>query len=500
MRKMITFVFCSLLLTSMNVQADGVIKSDFFFPLKSQDYTRLLTSHPQKGSEVSSIPKIEFNAPFKTSVLRTQLQFDYDMTVATSVEKIGRFDFQLDIASSVLSSEQVITDGSLTKIIGGIHIEVFLKGQCRNIRLESLSPLKLSGNFDVSPNDQLLGAQLAKVELHGLTEWKISMGACEGPVGFQHALEAELRKLLKDKNYLQGLFKDQLQKKLDTLVSDALKSLIQEKTVQLSETVSLTLTPQDLMMNPQNGQLVVRGVIGAYIKSDKHMPEMSVASDWNESDEKLFQQSGFVIPQKFVMALSSAFYQTSFYNYDFTSNTFDALKSFFSNRFFQWFLWPDLLKFGKGEEFKFSVSPEKQPNVASLGAKNGYVWYSLKAPLKTQIKAPRDGGYVPYVNVLSQSSMYAWLGVYKGKALVGFHNVVLDSQKQWDAEYVKKYKPYKSLSLGFFVSKVRDMILQKRFLLDLPVLQIGDTDLLAPHSLQSDEKWVQLIYSPTKGN
>jgi hypothetical protein len=160
-------------------------------------------------------------------------------------------------------------------------------------------------------------------------------------------------------------------------------------------------------------------------------------------------------------------------------------------------MWRDLLKFKLGAIFHFAAHASQEPAITALGSQSGYAWFQLTGPMSTAVQAPKDGGYVPYMDVNGNASVKAWMGVLQGKALIGFQAPSLGLGKIWDKDYFSKYKPSDSINLNYFATKITEMVGKKRFLFDLPNIEAGESQVLSPKGFSSDSKWVQLVYQPT---
>jgi hypothetical protein len=463
-----------------------------------EDYTSILMSRPMEGLDKAVLPGFEFKKPFKTSIINTTLNIAYSAQIKPN-GKNGSFAFTLDVNESSFQAEKVVTDDVIEKYVGGIYVKVFLKGTCTGVGFHSTSPSVVQGTFDVTAEGPSLIARIENMSITGLGEWGVTVGHCDGPVGYQKALEGELKKFAKDQKAMTDMFRNQLQNKLNSMISEMTSKVMQERQIQISDKINVTLNPSGIFLNKDSGQVVVYGAATSVIESQKD-ELIEIPANFTEEDEKKFSQSGFILPQEYVGVLSSALFKSGIYGYDFTSQTFTDLKSLFGNRLYQFFLWRDLFKFSLGSIFHFSTYAKQEPKISALGSRDGYAWFNLSGPVNTDIQAPKNNQYIPYLTLNANANVNAWLGVFQGKALVGFQKPVITANKVWDKNYFSLFKPSDSINVGFFVKRVVDMIAKKRFVFDLPNVEVGDSQVLRPKKFVSDAQWVQLVYEPTTGN
>jgi len=488
----------TLILTGLSARADITAKTDFYFPMKLADYSTLLMNQPIAGQDQTVMPNYQIDKPYKTSIVNTSLSLAYTAQVKPQ-DQHGNFSFNLNLTQSSFQAQQVITDDVIQKTMGGITVNISLKGSCSNVSFNSKSPASVSGTFDVVAEGATLVAHIDTMTINGLGQWDVSVGSCNGPVGYQDALVSALKDFVGNQQAMSDMFRNQLQAKLNGIISGMTSKVMAERHVKITDKINLVLSPTGIYLNKDSGQVILYGAATTVIASPSNAT-YDVPAQFSADDEKAFPQSGFILPQDYVTTLSKALYQSGTYSYGFNSNAFPDLKSLFGNRIYQFFLWRDLVMFKLDSIFNFAVHANQEPKVAPLGSNAGYAWFSLSGPVATDIQAPKNNQYVPYMTVNSNASVNAWLGVLQGKALIGFQSPTLDATKKWDANYQAQYHPSDSINLSFFTKKVTDMISKKRFLFDLPTVEVGDSQMLAPQSFTSNKKWVQIVYQPTTGN
>jgi len=495
-------IFILLLLTGPMASAGLEVKTDFYFPMSLKDYSAVLMKKSMQGMESAQLPTYEFKKPFKTSIINTVMDINYNAQVQAVESKHGSFKFSLDIGSSRISSEKVITDDMIEKYIGGILVQVFVRGQCNGISLQNNSPLKLEGVFDLESVNSQLSAKVKSLQVVGLSAWDVSIGECTGMKGYEKIIDAELKKFLKDPAFLAGLFTEHLQNKLNNLVNELTAKVLAERQIKVTDALEVMLSPLGIIFNSENGQMLVHGELVSHILSQDSNAVIEVPAPVTNEDISTFAQSGLVISQEYVTALSNAFYKSGFYSKNIKSDTIGGFKSLMGSRFLQFFLWADLMQFKLGTIFDFRTFATAAPKIQNLGTSGGAAWFNLEGPVRANMMAPSPNGFVPYVNFQSATTTQAWIGVFKGKALVGFNKPVLKVKSSWDQSWMKKFGLSKGplMSLSTIVSQLTKSIKKQRFLFELPSFEVGEEKLMQPAEFKSGAKWLQLVYKPTTGN
>ena len=435
-------------------------------------------------------------APFSTTLVNAALQFDYKAQVKPRAKGFGIFDYSLDVTKSSIDVERITTDTVITQVFGGVTVNVHVKGQCDGVQLTSTSAFKIDGGFHIGTDNGQLASHMDDFNLSNFGEWVIQVRSCTGPAGYEQILKGEISKLLKDPASLKKLLAQHLQNKFNALTDSLNQSLFETKSLKLSEELRVSVIPEKLTFDPSNGQILLGGVLmtetgSAEIKkNDIHIPV-----EMNSEDLKHFTSSGLLIPHEYTDALNKILYQEKFLEKRLLGKDISGFVKLLSNRFYQFFIWPDLMNFKTNAPFQFDVSAQRQPQVVHAGYSEGALWFNIKAQIVGKMWAPIQNKLYPYINFNTPLHTYAWLMVEDGDLIIGAHEPKMQLHPTWNPSYISTYNPSTYIGLSTIQSEITRAAADTRLTYPLPQLKIDNKKLLVPQKFFSTKKWIQLIFA-----
>ena len=185
-------------------RADVQISSDFYFALGPQGYTASLLKDPLIGKESFTVPTWNIGGEYQSSAENIQMDFEYALNLQVTNEAT-KYSYRLRLEKGSLKIGRIKTDAKIIKNVGGVLATVYLKGECRNLSITTEDSLELNGSVRLGIKNQALGAYLQGLESQNEQNWVMSVEACEGPKGYQEALEQQLREFISNKQKMQDV-------------------------------------------------------------------------------------------------------------------------------------------------------------------------------------------------------------------------------------------------------------------------------------------------------
>ncbi len=489
-----TLFFISCWLFWSECRADVQISSDFYFAVGPQSYTASLLKEPLVGKESFTVPSWNIGGEYQSSAENIQMDFDYALTLQATAEST-KYSYLLRLEKGSLRIGKIKTDAVIKKNVGGVQATVYLKGECRNLVITTEDALELIGNVRLGVKNQTLGAFLQGLDSQNEQHWTMSVEACEGPKGYQQALEQQLREFIANKQKMQDVLMQPFQSQIDKKVAGIHNQLFAEKQMALNADIEVVLAPKSVELDEQTGHLLLSGIVKANIKNPKE-EQKHVEATLSKEEFSQLSQNGFLISQKYLSALVDSLHESGFFYKSYLAQQIPGLSTLFKSRLFQFFLWPDLLNFRKNAAFSFELGVKKKPEVKLSSMHKGSAWFSLNTELSVLTKTPENVGANDYGHFLSPFQSQAWLRVYEGKLALGFHQPKMNLKFKWSDLYLKTFRPFQFLSASFFGQKMASSLKDFRWATPLPAIEVEGQALLRPQALSGNENWLVLEYAP----
>lgn len=488
----LTVAFLLSFLFSCSVLAQELISSDFYFYLKAKDYNHML-SQKQKGQYDEYIPHIRIDEPYATVVENIHVKMDYQYKVEPEKNEFAKYSFHAQLQNLSMNVEKVVTDDVIMPQLGNIHINIGINGECRNLLIEHVGePVSMDGQLEVVNVAGKLFIKVNNLVVDFDHNWSMQVNDCHGPHGYDQTLKQAILEFLKDKNFIGNYLGQQLQGKLNAVATELTESVLQPHVIQVGEQAELRLEPGEVFLEKQTGLLKVKGlVLSQFEEADQpnHVPFVI-------EDEAKVKDSGFVLSPKFLKVLSTQFYQNKVYKYSFASKDIDGFNRLMSSRFYQFFLFPDLMNFDRKSNFQFDGFLNANPDVSIIGGQLGYLWFAIQGSARVDMLAPTERGYVPYIHFQSDIRAKGWISIHREQLYIGLYRPTMNLNHQWNKDYVTLNRPSQRFSKNYFLGKIIEAFTEMRFNYELPQFDVHSFGKLAPHSLEQNHEWVQLVYKP----
>ena len=485
----------NLFLFSFLCPANVQISSDFYFSLDAKSYSQSLLEQSFAGEEIFTIPEWSIQGEYQSKVENIRIHLNYELQLKADEKSPTRFNYDLGFKKGYLQIEKISTNATIVKNIGGVLATVYLKGTCRDIVFQTQGPLLFDGGIQLGIKNSTLGASLKTVDYKNEQQWTMSVGQCDGPQGYQQALEKELRALLTDKEKIKNLLMQPLQEQIDKKVATLNSQLFSEKNIPLSDEVVVSLLPASMDLDEGTGQILLKGQIKTQFANSKEEAK-HINADMSIAEVQNFSQSGLIISQKYLQTLVSYLHEDGFFYKKYLAQEIPGLGSLFKNRLFQFFLWPDLMNFKKNAAFSFEVLARALPKVKWNKVHQGSAWFDLNADVAVETRTPKEYGERDYGKFLSPLNSQLWMRVYNENLGVGFHKPKLNAKFSWNQFYLKLFRPFQSISAFFFGKKVESALQDYRWKTKLPPLETQGKVFMKPKSLAGNTDWMMLEYAP----
>ncbi|HMN69326.1 MAG TPA: hypothetical protein PKC28_12365, partial [Bdellovibrionales bacterium] len=204
-------------------------------------------------------------------------------------------------------------------------------------------------------------------------------------------------------------------------------------------------------------------------------------------------ESGFVLPKDTLQGVVGFLYENGELGYRLSSFKVEAFTRLMQNRFIQFFVWPDLMKFARNAEFFFDLRTERAPVLTNGRMSSAGLHYSLQAPVLVQQWAPGSKAYVPYADFRANANGDLVTRVQNHKMTLSLAIPRLDIKTKFRSEYSLLRRINQRISSGLLGSRVADYLNDNPFSLEIPSWQVGEGLSLGIKGAQS---WKQSFRVP----
>jgi hypothetical protein len=269
-----------------------------------------------------------------------------------------------------------------------------------------------------------------------------------------------------------------------TMTSKLQEQLLAPQTVALSENLGLEWVPQDLTLMA-GGLLHVPGQF-RLLRQNSSVKPTALERTYDDSTLAAVKESGFILPSDTLPKLIQYLYQTGDLRYRVNSASVSSFTSLMGSRFFQFFIWPDLMNFSSRTSFWFDISSEAAPKLAN-GEMNpgGGIAYRVSAPLLVNQWAPGEGQYVPYLDFRAPMTGELNAKIDDGKLSIQLSPNDLNVSAVYRPEYQKIRRIDNNwIATGILGSNVQSYLQSQAFQFTLPSWDLGQGMTLGMRDLQ----------------
>lgn len=486
-----------ILLLSFNIgRADVQVSSSYGMVLSSDEVKALFEKIHLKGTESYQLQDFLIEQPFKTQLQGVSLSGNYDAQM-TAGSSLLSFALGAKMSSLVLRVQKISTDVVIHKVVGGVNVEIFLKGYCENVEIKSTDSADMTANVQLVTETLGLLPQLSGIVLNKLPQWDVSMGQCQGPSGYDKALQAEIRNILSNKEEMQKIITNPIALKLQNVAKSLNEKIFAPQEMVLSKFAKVLLKPDALQVLGKNNQFLLSGKATALLSS-KSTGDLVVDDAAFLTRLASAEQTGIYFSQKWIQSAVVKAQSLDLLSYSFTSSSIEALKSLFSSRLFQFFLWPDLMRFAKNVQFLFEMKIGHLQKLSFVSVNDGALWYDLGATGSVNTQAPQKKGYSHYGDFGSTLKSRIWVKMYKGAAVIGAYQPKFNLTFEWDKDYLSLFNPFKNISVSYFASKIQSTLKDEKYSFAVPKIPVSDDVKLFSDAISGDSEILFLRYTAGK--
>jgi hypothetical protein len=294
------FFTVAVLLLSFNIgRADVTVSSSYGMALSSDEVKTLFEQIRFQGEESYAIEDFVMEEPYRTQLQNISLSGNYAAGLISGTSLL-EFGLNAKISSLVLRIGKISTDTVINRIVGGINVQVFLKGHCENVEIRSTSDSQMTARVNVATGEQGLVPRLSSIDVGTISQWSMNMGQCHGPLGYDKALSAEIRNLLSNKIEIQKLVTNPILTKLQTVAQSLNTKILAPQTMDLAAFARVQFQPEALQLMSAKGPFMVSGKVTAHLKATE---SKSYVVEDSVFEQKISAQkgTGIYLSQKWIM-------------------------------------------------------------------------------------------------------------------------------------------------------------------------------------------------------
>ncbi|UYL08543.1 hypothetical protein B9G69_015980 [Bdellovibrio sp. SKB1291214] len=471
------FVFAALL-TSQQAYSSATVESEFELVLPKQFQKNLIEE------KWKTLINKEFQAnwqfPDQTVSAQNGVQVELkgvSLSLKTQLQKpdLSTAQTQLILQSKDLSAQMTIAsisvDQWIEQTVNGITGRFHLQASCANVVLNMKAGM---GAFSVAVSPEVAsaaaGGEVEDVSLSWQPDaWSVQAFNCIGADGFSDIVNEQISQISMDSaafvNPKKALLISYLNEYVGKINFDfsAPRELVSGRS---DIKVSMMVDSFD-DTNPE--QMIAKGRVIMTFTRSSQTGSKSLTLSKDDPKYSASTQAMIRLPGGLAKEIITQAYSADSWVHQFYSNQISGFSTVMNSRFVQWFVWPELMDYPKSSKFLFNVYSNKDPKITGSGLK-----YGVSFKLLSQMQAPKNGKYIPFMNFVVPFSSNVAVGIADSKASVKFTNTSLDLKYSWDASYVKKYSPKTRFAGSTIEDKILGAISGKTMSVALPAIPLMD--------------------------
>lgn len=367
---------------------------------------------------------------------------------------------------ATLSIDSVSIDQWIEREVGGVIGRFRIQARCEGVSLRMLPGKAL---FEMRLRPVFEGGRVrAKVEdisLNWLKDgWSVNALNCTGAAGFENIIREEILKQVSD-SAMVNKYKDAMIEYVQDYVSRQSFDFSGSRSLgDIRPDIHASLRVTNFEGQRENALL--RGTIRiVFDKSDEADVDLSLTGKSLGG----ISQAALRVPEDIVPAISRRAFGAGSWMKRISSKDIPGFSVLTKSRFVEFFVWRELIRYPRSAEFLFDVTNAKPLTLSGQDLK-----YKVKNTLTSQMYAPRDGKYVPFMDFTIPVSTDLGVTIADGKVTAKFTNVEIDLKYAWDPEYLEKYHPYKTFAKDKILENVRSGIRKgTQFSFTLPEIPVS---------------------------
>lgn len=354
--------------------------------------------------------------------------------------------------SATLKVGGLSLDQTVVQTIGGNQITIRIKASCQPFQV-------VIPSFDLNvqaPYQKALNAWqpvLSQLQLVIHDGWSLSQLSCEGPMGLEDRLTTMIQDSLKNPAALASLLQNYLSPRLQAQWQDSWLKLTSE-------------TYQSLQIKSMGEPLEEGFFLKGEISAGNGDFRIALPSDMTVLSKATTPQL-VISSEGFATLAREQLGKVSIQNYDLQQ--VPAFAKLMKSRFMQFFVWSDLLHFGRSTPFWLSTKPDSKVDLKDLG---GGKW-QVQIQTLGMIEVNRKGKRWTYINWGVGLSANATTEVKDSRLLLQSGTPKSNLNWSFDPEYVKAFDP-SGISSKVLKAATEALFTSRSTEVALPTLQTKD--------------------------
>ncbi len=349
---------------------------------------------------------------------------------------------------------------------GGVEVIVNLSASCSPIQLIQ-TRASIQALIQWRLQNQKINGIISNLNFQWpANSWMISQIQCSGPVGFADLIQKDLATKLNDatafKDEVQGLLQNALNEHLNLFLNSALaphflalSNVNIEYQLNQVEKISGTGVDFQILVSDATADPKVQPIDDL---KNTTLPELSA-----DHISLAFGPLGFqelirtsLLGQKYQVALKS----------------FSGFAQLMRSRFFQFFIWPDLMNFPKSSNFTLH-SQFLPTSTIALGANQQW---NLNLDSSSWIEAPREGNQWHYLDIQNRVKAKLSIAIASGVLTLAPTIKSVKSQISFGQDYLDRFHPFTNLATWILDDAIKQNLALQSQSFQIPKLQMDGLD------------------------
>jgi transcriptional regulator of met regulon len=477
---------------SVDVFAKSNLSSDFYFVMKPAEFQQIIEKQVALKLD-EPIDDINIEEPYKTAAQGISVEGDLTFAMAHTPHSKHHLVFEAEVSSLVLKINSIATDDEVIIQRGNIRLVTKIQGQCEGFTASyDGRPVVLQGTIDLDSTESTPKALMTIENIALADNWQMSAESCSGFAGYEDQVSQALVSLLSDKDLLIEKLHPQLQAKSQQELDAIAEQILKPQAKSLPNAGTMTFTPDRISYDHHSQSLVISGEVLSEFLGTEGIEE--VPFEIVHNDLLSTHQTQVVLSKRFVQIASHQFYTHGLYKAGFESQEIKSMREFQSNRFAQFFVFPEISKFPKSANFILNGYLNTAPVIQYKGERQGVIYWNTSGKAHLDTYAPKPSGYVPFLRFFIDYIVDGWMQVKNNKLNVGFFSPEMNVKHGWFKVYLDTYNPNRWFKKDPIVKEIKELMKKTQFDFQLPRFPIESHGELQPIEVQMTDDYLQLIY------
>ena len=288
--------------------------------------------------------------------------------------------------------------------------------------------------------------------------WSFADFNCTGPQGYKQEIVKAITGILSNQVEMEKLFRLEVSKQLSTKSDEIETRIMQPHEFQLAPQLKAQLVPEKTQ-TLSDGSMVVSGKLNFQLSRSKENHPLRSLSFEPTNFYTPSGESALVLPEKFLPSLLSVLYRDGYLSYTDMGQKYRAFRKLMRSRFYQFFLFPELMHFSRKSDFLLHAKATSEPQMQQPWSQDHRVYSSIQTDMDYQMWAPIKGTFSPFVTLFADTQLPFSATVNgHGNIEVDFERPQMRLQSRWSPHYLAS-KSYvsKRIAKGYMTDKVQDV-------------------------------------------